>query len=213
MSFAALIDYGMGNLRSVANALEKAGAELRIVSSPDEAEGASGVILPGVGNFGDGMKNLNESGFSEFVCRTAESGKPLLGICLGMQMLLDSSEEAPGVKGLGVFHGTVRRFPSGREEKVPHMGWNEITHDGSNPFLKGIPSGSHVYFVHSYYADPVDKSVVAAECEYMFPFAAALSRGNVFASQFHPEKSQKCGMAILKNFVEAYQKYGGERTC
>lgn len=210
MPFAALIDYGMGNLRSVSNALAKAGAELRIVSSPAEAEGASGVILPGVGNFGDGMKNLNERGFSDFVLRTVESGIPLLGICLGMQMLLEESEEAPGVKGLGVFRGKVRRFPSDAGEKVPHVGWNEITHDGSNPFLAGVPSGSHVYFVHSYYAEPADRSEVAAECEYIFPFAAALGRGSVFAAQFHPEKSQKRGMTILKNFVEAYRKYGGK---
>ena len=217
MPFAALIDYGMGNLRSVSNALEKAGAELRIVSRPEDAKGAWGVVLPGVGNFGDGMRNLSACGFVDFVHKTVESGKPFLGICLGMQMLLESSEEAPGVRGLGVFKGSVRLFPSGRGEKVPHVGWNQIAHNGTNPFLKGIPSGSHVYFVHSYYAEPEDRSVVAAECDYIFPFAAALGKGNVFASQFHPEKSQKRGMTILENFVQSCKNYGekqdADHTC
>lgn len=208
MPFIALIDYGMGNLLSVSKALEKAGAEVRMVSSPSEAEGCGGVVLPGVGNFGDGMRNLREHGLVDFVRESVASGRPFLGICLGMQMLLDSSEEAPGVKGLGIFRGCVRQFPLDRGEKVPHMGWNQIEHDGTNPFLRGVPSSSHVYFVHSYYADPEDPTVVAATCDYMFPFAAALGRGNVFASQFHPEKSQKRGMAILENFVNACNKNG-----
>ena len=208
MAFIALIDYGMGNLRSVSKALEKAGAEIRIATSPAEAEGGCGVVLPGVGNFGDGMRNLRAHGFVDFVRRSVESGRPFLGICLGMQMLLERSEEAPGVEGLGIFRGSVRQFPLDRGEKVPHMGWNQIDHNGTNPFLRGVPSGSHVYFVHSYYADPEDSSVVAATCDYMFRFAAALGRENVFASQFHPEKSQKRGMAILENFVNACNKNG-----
>ena len=208
MPFIALIDYGMGNLRSVSKALEKAGADIRIATSPAEAEGCCGVVLPGVGNFGDGMRNLREHGFVDFVRKSVDSGRPFLGICLGMQMLLERSEEAPGVEGLGIFRGSVKQFPLDRGEKVPHMGWNQIDHDGTNPFLRGVPAGSHVYFVHSYYADPEDASVAAATCDYMFRFAAALGRDNVFASQFHPEKSQKRGMAILENFVNACNKNG-----
>ncbi len=203
MGEIALIDYGMGNLRSVVKALEKAGGTLRIIDKPEQAEGCSGLVLPGVGNFGDGMRNLRERGFVETVRKAVENGTPLLGICLGMQMMLESSEEAPGVEGIGIFKGTVRQFPKDRGEKVPHVGWNQIEHDGNNPFLAGTPSGSHVYFVHSYYAAPVDRSVVAAECDYIFKFAAALGKDKVFAFQFHPEKSQNCGLAILKNFITA----------
>lgn len=211
MGFIALIDYGMGNLRSVSKALEKAGGSLRIVDRPEQAEGCAGLILPGVGNFGDGMRNLRDRGFVETVRRAVADGTPLLGICLGMQMMLERSEEAPGVDGIGIFPGTVRLFPRDRGEKVPHMGWNQIEHDSSCPLFAGVPSGSHVYFVHSYYADPEDRSVVAAECEYMFRFAAALGRGNVFAVQFHPEKSQKRGLTILENFVKLCNN--GEKRC
>ena len=137
----------------------------------------------------------------ETVRRAVDTGLPTLGICLGMQMMLENSEEAPGVEGIGIFKGAVRQFPKDRGEKVPHMGWNQLTYSGGNPFLAGVPSGSHVYFVHSYYADPVDRAAVAAECDYIVRFAAALGKGNVFAAQFHPEKSQKYGMTILKNFV------------
>ena len=145
---------------------------------------------------------MRERGFVEVVRRAVEKKIPLLGICLGMQMMLESSEEAPGVEGLGIFKGTVRLFPRDRGEKVPHMGWNQIEHDGTCPLFAGVPSGSHVYFVHSYYADPVDRSVVQAECDYIFRFAAALGKEKVFAVQFHPEKSQKRGLCILENFVK-----------
>lgn len=202
MAWIALIDYGMGNLRSVSKALEKAGGAVRIVDRPEQTEGCAGVILPGVGNFGDGMRNLRERRFVEVVRRAVEKKIPLLGICLGMQMMLESSEEAPGVEGLGIFKGTVRLFPRDRGEKVPHMGWNQIEHDGTCPLFAGVPSGSHVYFVHSYYADPEDRSVVLAECDYIFRFAAALGKEKVFAVQFHPEKSQKRGLCILENFVK-----------
>ena len=131
MPFIALIDYGMGNLRSVSKALEKAGADIRIATSPAEAEGCCGVVLPGVGNFGDGMRNLREHGFVDFVRKSVDSGRPFLGICLGMQMLLERSEEAPGVEGLGIFRGSVKQFPLDRGEKVPHMGWNQSGPAGS----------------------------------------------------------------------------------
>lgn len=200
MSFIALIDYGMGNLMSVSKALEYVGGKIRIVDTPSEAEGASGVVLPGVGNFGDGMEHLNRSGFVPFIRETVRRNVPFLGICLGMQMLLDSSEEAPGVPGLSVFRGRVLRFPE-LGEKIPQIGWNSIRFDQGNPFLKGLKQDSFFYFVHSYYALPDDPSVTAARCTYMIDFAAALSKGNVFAAQFHPEKSQDCGLAILRNFV------------
>ena len=206
MSFIALIDYGMGNLLSVSKALEHVGGKIRLVENPAQIEDASALILPGVGNFGDGMKNLSSRGFVKPVLDWAASGKPLLGICLGMQMLLEESEEAPGVKGLGVFNGKVVRFPE-CGEKIPHMGWNSIKR-GNPPskFLEGIQDGSFFYFVHSYYAAPEDKSVVAASSDYIFEFAAAVGRGNVFATQFHPEKSQDKGLAILSNFVKAAQE-------
>lgn len=200
MSFIALIDYGMGNLMSVSKALEYVGGKIRVVDAPSDAEGASGVILPGVGNFGDGMEHLNRSGFVPFIRETVRRNVPFLGICLGMQMLLDSSEEAPGVPGLSIFRGRVLRFPE-LGEKIPQIGWNSIRFDQDNPFLKGLRQDSFFYFVHSYYALPDDPSVTAARCTYMIDFAAALSKGNVFAAQFHPEKSQDCGLAILRNFV------------
>lgn len=192
----------MGNLLSVSKALEHVGGKIRLVESPAQIAGASALILPGVGNFGDGMKNLSSRGFVEPVLNWAASGKPLLGICLGMQMLLDESEEAPGVKGLGVFKGKVVRFPE-CGEKVPHMGWNSIK-IGNPPskFLKGVPDGAFFYFVHSYYAAPEDKAVAATSTDYILNFASSLGKGNIFATQFHPEKSQDNGLAILKNFVD-----------
>lgn len=211
MSFVALIDYGMGNLMSVSKALEFVGADVRIVEKPADAEGASGVVLPGVGAFGDGMEHLNSSGMVPFIRKTAASGLPFLGICLGMQMLLDSSEEAPGVPGLSIFSGKVVRFPD-LGEKIPQIGWNSIIPDENNPFLKGIPKDSFFYFVHSYYAKPDDPSCIAARCTYMVEFAAAVGRGNIFASQFHPEKSQDCGLTILRNFVNICAK-GSSGIC
>ena len=200
MSFLALIDYGMGNLMSVSKALEYVGGTVRLVRTPSEAAGAAGIILPGVGAFGDGMVHLTEAGFVPFLREQAAAGTPLLGICLGMQMLLDSSEESPGVPGLSIFPGKVRRFPD-QGMKVPQIGWNSIVPDEKNPFFKGIAKDSFFYFVHSYYVQPDDPADAAAVCHYMIDFAAAISRGNIFAVQFHPEKSQDCGLQILKNFI------------
>ncbi len=203
MSQIALIDYGMGNLLSVSKALEHVGGSIKMVETPEAIGDASALILPGVGNFGDGMRNLAARGFVEPLRAWAASGKPLLGICLGMQMLLESSEEAPGVEGLGVFKGRVVRFPD-CGEKVPHMGWNSIRKTKpESKFLAGVPDGAFFYFVHSYYAAPEDPSTVAAFSDYILDFAAILGRGNVFATQFHPEKSQGRGLSILKNFVAA----------
>ena len=200
MAFIALIDYEMGNLLSVSKALEFTGAEVRIVKAPAEAEKASGVLLPGVGSFGDGMFHLNRSGFTEFVKDWIAADKPFLGICLGMQMLMESSEEAPGVPGLGIFRGTVRRFPSGKE-KVPHIGWNSVHLHGDARVLEGISDGAYFYFVHSYYVKADDPSLTAAETDYILPFTSAIVRGNTAATQFHPEKSQDAGLRLFKNFV------------
>lgn len=198
----ALIDYGIGNLLSVSKALESVGGDVEIIDRPADLAKADAVILPGVGNFGDGMEHLNQRGMAAAVLQTISAKKPFLGICLGMQLLLESSEEAPGMAGLGVFKGKVVRFPAG-QEKVPHMGWNslELRHPGT--LLNGVADGSFFYFVHSYYAAPDDPAVIAASCHYILDFAAVLARDNVFATQFHPEKSQNCGLTILRNFVSS----------
>ncbi len=197
----AVIDYGMGNLGSVAHALKALGGDFRIAASPREMQGARGILLPGVGNFGDGMEHLTGRGFAEAVRKHAADGGAIFGICLGMQMLFDTSEEAPGVAGLGILPGRVRRFPAGKA-KVPHMGWNNVRIAGKNEMLKGFPDGAFVYFVHSYYVETANPDDTLLECGYMLPFAAAAGRGNIFATQFHPEKSQSAGLKLLENFLE-----------
>ena len=195
-----LIDYGMGNLLSVSKAFEAVGAEVLLSSDISELEKADAVVLPGVGNFGDGMKHLSESGLDKFVLSTIESGKPFMGICLGMQLLMEESEEAPGVKGLSVFKGKVPHFPD-MGMKIPHMGWNDVTiTDSARARFEGVPDNSYFYFVHSYYVAPEDSSIVACKCDYGIEFTAAISKDNIFATQFHPEKSQECGLNLLKNF-------------
>ncbi len=208
MSFIALIDYGMGNLMSVSKALESVGGTVRLVRTPADAQGAGAVVLPGVGAFGDGMAQLQASGMVPFLKEKTAAGMPLLGICLGMQMLLDSSEESPGVPGLSLIPGKVLRFPE-RGLKIPQIGWNSIVPDAQNPFFNGIAPDTFFYFVHSYYVKPDQPSDTAAVCNYMIDFAAAVRRGNIFAVQFHPEKSQEAGLRLLRNFVETSQKSGG----
>ena len=207
MSFIALIDYGMGNLLSVSKALEYVGGNVRLARTPAEAQGASGLVLPGVGAFGDGMAHLKETGFIPFLREKAVSGIPFFGICLGMQMLMDSSEESPGVQGLSIIPGKVLRFTE-NGLKIPQIGWNSIIPDAGSPFLRGIPKDAFFYFVHSYYVCPENPADTAAVCHYMIDFTAAVNRGNIFATQFHPEKSQTCGLTILKNFVEICEKRG-----
>jgi imidazole glycerol-phosphate synthase subunit HisH len=198
----AIIDYNMGNLLSVSKALESVGGDIKIIDNPDELKNASGIILPGVGNFGEGMEHLRKRGFEAPLLEIINSGIPFLGICLGMQMLMEYSEEAPGVTGLGIFKGGVLKFPAGKE-KVPHMGWNNISIEQKNSVaLTNIEESSYFYFVHSYYVAPEDKSVVAASCSYITDFAAAVGSKNIFATQFHPEKSQDKGLLILKNFIK-----------
>lgn len=197
----AIIDYNMGNLLSVSKAFESLGATVRVIDRPAEAADADALVLPGVGNFGDGMEHLRSRGFEKPVKDFAESGKPLLGICLGMQMMLESSEEAPEIAGLGLFKGKVVRFSGGSGEKIPHMGWNSVKIVNMHPCLKDVADGSFFYFVHSYYASPLAPESTAGSCEYINEFTAILARDNIFATQFHPEKSQDAGLKILENFI------------
>lgn len=200
MSYFALIDYKMGNLSSVNKALESAGASVRIVTTPAEAQDACALILPGVGSFGDAMANLNAAGWSDFIRNWIAADRPFLGICLGMQMLLETSEESPGVPGLGIFSGAVRRFPDLPGMKVPHMGWNTVCGTGNSPFFSPEEE-EHFYFVHSFFIDPADRTLSAAETDYIHPFPCAIARGRLLATQFHPEKSQRAGLELLKKFV------------
>ncbi len=196
----AVIDYGMGNLRSVSKALELVGGQVIVTSNPDEIVGADAVVLPGVGAFGHAMDNLLQRDLVAPITESIASGTPFLGICLGLQLLFDESEEDAGVKGLGIIPGSVRRFNT--TLKVPHMGWNELSLKKEVPVLKNTPDGSFMYFVHSYYVDPKDTNVVAATTCYDREFVSAIATDNVFATQFHPEKSAEKGLAILKEFCE-----------
>ncbi len=200
----ALLDYNMGNLGSVRKALETVGARVELVESARELGNFNCCILPGVGNFGDGMENLRSRGFDRAIPELLNRGGAFFGVCLGMQMLLEASDEAPGVAGLGLFPGRVVRFPEGRE-KVPHMGWNSVRFRPECPLGEGLPPESFFYFVHSYYV-PVSERYTVAECEYIVPFSACIGRGRCFAAQFHPEKSQRAGLRLLTNFL----RFAGE---
>lgn len=199
-----IVDYGMGNLRSAQKGFERAGHAAIITEDPKVIEKADAVVLPGVGAFKDCYEGLKSRGFVEPLRAAARSGKPFLGICVGLQLLFDESAEGEGSEGLGIFAGRVVRFPDARETglKVPHMGWNRLSPRGerARPLLGGNPDYPFVYFVHSYYAQPEDESIIMATAEHGVEFAAMVGRGNVFAVQFHPEKSQKNGIEILKAF-------------
>jgi len=199
----ALIDYDSGNLRSAQKALLKVGADVRVVRSPGEIDGAGAVVLPGVGAFDDCLHALEKQGLLEAVKKFIRTGRPFLGICVGYQALFDRSEEFNScAAGLGIFPGKVVRFSDATGVKVPQIGWNQlnIVRPGC-PIYQGIPSGSYVYFVHSYFPKPTDASIMATETTYGEPFASSVWRDNVFATQFHPEKSQAVGLQLLKNFV------------
>lgn len=196
----AIVDYGMGNLRSVQKGLEKAGYQAVVVRDPEALPDARGVVLPGVGSFGDTMKNLKERGFAEVIPDLVASGRPFLGICVGLQVLFESGEEMGTHRGLGILAGRVRRFTG--DLKIPHMGWNQVFFKQDNPLFKGIPDGSYFYFVHSYYAEPADPEEVCGVTCYGAEFASAVARGNLFAVQFHPEKSSDLGLRVLANFGE-----------
>lgn len=194
-----IVDYQAGNLRSVQKALERAGVCPEITSDPRRVQAADGLVLPGQGANDSSMRNLRAAGMVEPIRDFIASGKPFLGVCLGLQLLLEASDE--GVEpGLGVLAGRVRRLPAGL--KVPHMGWNQVALHMAHPVLEGIPSGAYLYFVHSYYADPEDRSIIAGTTSYGVDFCSAVAWDKVLAVQFHPEKSGDLGLRIYRNFVE-----------
>lgn len=198
----AVIDYGMGNLRSVSKALEYLGASVRVTGEAAVIRQAEKIVLPGVGAFPAAMRELTARRLVDPVKEAIASGKPYLGICLGLQLLFESGEEDGGAQGLGILPGTVKRLPAGPPLKIPHMGWNQVTRTRKVcPLLQGVADGSFFYFVHSYYAQPLDPSVTALETEYGVPFVSMIWRDRLFATQFHPEKSQAVGLQLLENFL------------
>jgi glutamine amidotransferase len=198
----AIIDYGMGNLRSVQKALERVGHTATITNDPAVLADARRLILPGVGAFRDAIGAIEERGLADPIRAAISGGKPFLGVCLGLQLLFDTSYEDGTYRGLGIVPGEVVRFAVPAEFKVPHMGWNQIGIRRSAPILSGIDDGDYFYFVHSYYVVPKDESVIALETDYSASFCSGIWRDNLFAVQFHPEKSQEAGLKLLKNFVE-----------
>ena len=203
----AIIDYGMGNLRSVQKGFEKVGYDAIVTSNYKDILSAKGVVLPGVGAFKDCMRNLEEGCLVDSIYKVIEMGKPFLGICLGLQLLFTESEEFGIHKGLGIIKGKVVRFSfSTQGLKIPHMGWNSIKKSGQknqfSPMFEGIPDNSYFYFVHSYYVVPEDDNIVASKTDYGIDFVSSISKDNIFACQFHPEKSQEMGLRLLKNFGE-----------
>jgi glutamine amidotransferase len=196
-----ILDYGMGNLHSVRKAFEACGCAAGLVHSAREIQACDALVVPGVGSFGDCVANVDRLGLREALSTHIRSGKPYLGLCLGLHLLFSESEESPGMKGLGLFSGRVRKFDHGL--KIPHMGWNTLAFGKEGcPLLKGIDPGIYVYFVHSYYPAPEDREVVATTTDYGVTFASALWRGPVMATQFHPEKSQGVGLKMIRNFID-----------
>ena len=200
----AIIDYDAGNIKSVEKAVIKLGYDCVITRDKEVLKKADKLILPGVGAFGDAMGRLNEYGLTEVIKElVVDEGKPLLGICLGLQLLFESSEENPGVEGLGLLKGKIVRLPEGDDRKIPHMGWNSLEFPKKSFPFKRVVKGSYVYFVHSYYLKAEDEKIVAATTEYGATIHAAVEWGNIYATQFHPEKSSPVGLRILRNFLEA----------
>ncbi len=206
----AVIDYGMGNLRSVQKGFERVGVNAEVTRNPDMIAAAAGVVLPGVGAFGACMENLGKYELIDAVLRAIESGRPFLGICVGLQLLFEESEEYGPVEGLGVLRGRCKRFPQSEDPdyRVPHMGWNQLDKRTPSPLLDGVDDGAFVYFVHSYYAESDDPGVVAASTTYGVDFVASVARDNVYGCQFHPEKSQSIGLKILENFGRIVKESG-----
>jgi glutamine amidotransferase len=208
----AVLDYGVGNLHSAAKALDRAGADVRVVPTVEEAAGAAGLVVPGVGAYGACLSGLASAGGAAAVARWLEGGRPLLGICVGMQLLFEASEEGPVADGVGVVPGKVRRLTGGVRGtpggcpgesgpvKIPHIGWDEVAVRPGSRLFAGLGDGTRFYFVHSYAPEP-DGEAVAAVCDYGGRFAAAVEHGNLFGTQFHPEKSGRAGLALLANFV------------
>lgn len=201
MTRVALLDYGMGNLHSAAKALETVGARVDVTHDPKLIAQADKIVFPGVGAMRDCIQGMRDAGIDEVV-KQAAFNKPVMAICVGMQALMSRSEENGDTEALNIFQGTVKRFPE-TELKVPHMGWNQVQQrDPKHALWQGIPQDSRFYFVHSYYVEPQDNMLIAAECDYVLPFCAAILKDNLFATQFHPEKSHTAGLQLLKNFVE-----------
>lgn len=198
----AIIDYDAGNIRSVEKALLSLGQEVHITDDADEILRADKVILPGVGAFGDAMENIRSRGLEEVIRQVVGRGTPFLGICLGLQLLFERSDEAPGVKGLGILKGEILRIPEKEGMKIPHMGWNSLHLEHDGRLFRGIQEQAYVYFVHSYYLKAEEEEIVKASTEYCTHIHASVEKDNVFACQFHPEKSSDVGLRILKNFVE-----------
>ncbi len=195
----AIIDYGMGNLRSVEKGFLKVGIDVVVTNSPDVVKDAKGVVLPGVGAFKDCMRELTSRKLTDAIVDVIKKGNPYLGICLGLHVLFSESEEFGKCRGLDIFRGRVLRFPDGNL-KVPHMGWNELKIQRNNPLLDGIPDKAYLYFVHSFYVAPEDSSIISTTTDYGLDFTSMVWKDNIFAVQFHPEKSQLMGLRILKNF-------------
>ena len=198
----AIIDYDAGNIKSVEKALIHLGQEVIVTGEKEQIEKADKVILPGVGAFGDAMRNLRQSGLDKVIREVVDRGTLFLGICLGLQVLFESSEEAPGVQGLGILEGKILRIPQKEGMKIPHMGWNSLCLKNEGRLFKGIEEGAFVYFVHSYYLKAANEKIVKASAQYGVSIDASVEQGNLFACQVHPEKSSEVGLRILKNFVE-----------
>ena len=197
----AIIDYDAGNMKSVVKALEHLGQEITVTRDEAALENADKIILPGVGCFGDAMGRLSGYGLVPVIRRNIEAGKPFLGICLGLQLLYSESEESPGVEGIGVLEGVIRKIPKGEYRKIPHMGWNSLDFPNKGKLFEGIKENCYAYFVHSYYLEAKDRETVVATCDYNTTIDASVESGNLFACQFHPEKSGSVGLKILENFI------------
>lgn len=198
----AVVDYGAGNLRSVVRALIFVGAEPVVSADPDFLLRADALVFPGVGAAGSAMRQLRERGLDGAIREFCRSGRPVLGVCLGLQLLFEWSEEDGGTPGLGLLPGLVRRFPDGL--KVPHMGWNQVRLRQAHPVFAGIPDGTYFYFVHSYYAQPADPTLIVGTTDYGVDFASVVARENLVATQFHPEKSSRWGLAVYANFLRKF---------
>lgn len=198
----AIIDYDAGNIKSVEKAIQFLGSEAVITRDPDEILSATHVILPGVGAFGDAMEKLHKYGLVPVIQEVVKRNIPFIGICLGLQLLFERSEETPGVEGLSILKGEIKRIPDKDDLKIPHIGWNSLKYPNRGRLYEGIPEDSYVYFVHSYYLDAEDKDIVVAATEYGTEIHASVEKGNVFACQFHPEKSSSVGLKILENFLK-----------
>ena len=198
----AIIDYDAGNIKSVEKAIQFLGEDAIITRNPDEILNASSIILPGVGAFGDAMEKLHKFGLIPVIHEVVKRKIPFLGICLGLQLLFERSEETPGVEGLGILKGEIKRIPDKEDLKIPHIGWNSLKYPNKGRLYEGIPEDSYVYFVHSYYLEAMENAIVVATTEYGINIHASVERDNVFACQFHPEKSSSVGLKILENFLK-----------